>query len=724
MSGDQISSEDIMLICVEPVNIDSTFIDYFEQNGISVYNFEDIDECIEYILSFDPEDVFVFVWLGLGWNHLIPILHEFEHIDCVYLTEPTHYRFISKVHGVYTHPGELLQQLIRDIRICNQNSSTHLNMFYNQETSTIYNPQGTIVQSLWSELLLICLLRMPSPSADVYKDVIKEARFFYRNNAVQLAQIDAFEKNYRREDAIRWYSRNSFVYRLVNKALRTQNLVILFKFRTIIKDIYEQLTKLYHEQYFTGKTENKALSTITLHRAMKLSSAESNQLRSSKKGSIISINSFTSASTNPAVAIAYLGDDSERDVMLEIVIDRMSLKSDTLPFASIRSFSMFSDEEEVLLSMGTRLLIESVTTNDQYKNIYIKTRLCYEMDETMKELRTYILEKQLYHGMDESHYINQLFGLLVSTGDMKQLNQMRSVFDLSHQQSLKKTCELLIEAQSSILDLVYGDDFNLNLSKMLSNLLTSIYGLMRELDKSGTLQDLLALLFQWLTNISHTSESVDDLEAITRQMLKIVPLLEEAIKMYAMPPSHPAVASLRCLICTVESLQDNHMKAIGYFDRADASPSTSTVLNQIVQSPRMLANIAQSANVLGNRDCSEKIIADLHDRTNPTDEIIFTLAGHYEQIKDWSMAIINYRRIIDECNLPLNSISIIVAYNHIGSAFCELNDCESALHNFNQAHQLLLQHHPPTHPLLSQTQILISRTKLKQMLEQLPQLLS
>ena len=43
------------------------------------------------------------------------------------------------------------------------------------------------------------------------------------------------KKTYSSETAIWWYTRDSFIYRILNKALRTQNIQILISFRFLIK---------------------------------------------------------------------------------------------------------------------------------------------------------------------------------------------------------------------------------------------------------------------------------------------------------------------------------------------------------------------------------------------------------------------------------------------------------------------------------------------------------
>ena len=65
------SAEDVVLVCLRSSHQDNTSIDQLQPIGIDTYEFDDVDECVEYIVSLDPEDTFVFMWLGFGWDHLI-----------------------------------------------------------------------------------------------------------------------------------------------------------------------------------------------------------------------------------------------------------------------------------------------------------------------------------------------------------------------------------------------------------------------------------------------------------------------------------------------------------------------------------------------------------------------------------------------------------------------------------------------------------------------------
>ena len=67
-------------------------------------------------------------------------------------------------------------------------------------------------------------------------------RRYYLNNSREMQQIDRFNDSYDPDDVFRWYAVQSFVYRLVNKALRCQDIDLLFKFRFFIADLCSRLS--------------------------------------------------------------------------------------------------------------------------------------------------------------------------------------------------------------------------------------------------------------------------------------------------------------------------------------------------------------------------------------------------------------------------------------------------------------------------------------------------
>ena len=109
----------------------------------------------------------------------------------------------------------------------------------------------------------------------------------------QLALVHEFENEYSSDKALWWYTRDSFLYKMLNKALRVQNIDLLFLFRFVIGDIYQQLK------------QNQCQSPVRVYRGQVISNDELNTLQQSI-GEFISINSFFSTSTNRHKALGFL----------------------------------------------------------------------------------------------------------------------------------------------------------------------------------------------------------------------------------------------------------------------------------------------------------------------------------------------------------------------------------------------------------------------------------
>ncbi len=111
-----------------------------------------------------------------------------------------------------------------------------------------------------------------------------------KNNPTESNIVKEFECEYFPERSLWWYTRHSFVFRLLNKSLRTQNIELLYLFGFYIRDLEKEL-KI-----------NQCLSPIHVYRAQLMSKDEIEILKNSI-GDFISINSFLSTSLNRNLAI-------------------------------------------------------------------------------------------------------------------------------------------------------------------------------------------------------------------------------------------------------------------------------------------------------------------------------------------------------------------------------------------------------------------------------------
>ncbi|CAF1037181.1 unnamed protein product [Didymodactylos carnosus] len=240
---------------------------------------------------------------------------------------------------------------------------------------------------MWLQLLIDILLRIPR-TIDARGDMLKICRSQYVGNDIEQKNINDFESSYSLNDAVLWYTRDTFVYRLLNKAFRTEDIELLFQFRFFIVDLYEQLKRL-HAEFVILQSEGHI---ITVYRGQLMVTDELNKLHQNI-GGLILFNTFVSTTTDLSIAIIYSGEGGSRplfeSVVFQMDIDKTS--SAEKPFANIEKLSAIEDEKEVLLSMGSIFLIESVEFRNNYW--HIKLTLCDEQNEKLKSLATHYKRK-------------------------------------------------------------------------------------------------------------------------------------------------------------------------------------------------------------------------------------------------------------------------------------------------------------------------------------------
>ncbi|CAF1645572.1 unnamed protein product, partial [Didymodactylos carnosus] len=106
-----------------------------------------------------------------------------------------------------------------------------------------------------------------------------------------------FEQTYKSSEAIRWYSKDAFIYRLVNIALRIEDVEALYSLTYYTADLCLQLA-LKHKEFIKSSS---SLTSLTLYRGLK---ASKNEIQTYKNniGNLISTNGFLSTSVLRKVA--------------------------------------------------------------------------------------------------------------------------------------------------------------------------------------------------------------------------------------------------------------------------------------------------------------------------------------------------------------------------------------------------------------------------------------
>ncbi|CAF4509770.1 unnamed protein product, partial [Didymodactylos carnosus] len=183
--------------------------------------------------------------------------------------------------------------------------------------NSIRNLTKSSSQFIWCQSIISIIIRMSYTPSDMY-DMVEKCRSEYETNDTELQKIDEFQQTYETDQAIWWYTRDSFLFGLVSKSLLTQDIHSIIPFRLFIVDLHNQLGELHYK-----RTEK----ILKVYR-----------------------------------------------VLFELDLNSDSNDTDIKPFADISHRSQFPEEQEILFSAGTVWPIKSVKYNEDLRlwSIYLK----------------------------------------------------------------------------------------------------------------------------------------------------------------------------------------------------------------------------------------------------------------------------------------------------------------------------------------------------------------
>ena len=360
--------------------------------------FDDPDECVNYMLEHCTKRIFFIVSGSFGY-YLVNLIYHLPQIHRIYVYCANRQRAESwaktelKISGIFTKSKTLIEKLCDDMQSCDDNSRLPMSIFHLAEREkSLRNLTEDSITFTWYQLLLVVLQRLACLH-NSKTDMIQECRAAYQNDPTEQEKIDKFEKDYRPARAIWWYTSDCFIYRLLNQALRTQDIDIIFHFRFFIHDLNNQIKQLY--RLYLQKHQPIENHQLQVYRGQKLSLDELNSIRANING-IISMNTFLSATLNRDLALIYSETNQPfsptsnvQPVLFTITICDMSEK--TAPFALIKTFSCYTEEDEVLFTLSAIFQVRSVELKDDLWHVHLQ--LSKEQNQLCQHLSKDILKK-------------------------------------------------------------------------------------------------------------------------------------------------------------------------------------------------------------------------------------------------------------------------------------------------------------------------------------------
>ncbi|CAM4984891.1 unnamed protein product [Rotaria socialis] len=304
----------------------------------------------------------------------------------------------TKWCGQYSDLESLAIRLSHDYKRLKETSSLPISSFHREQSQkTVRDLNKESARFLWLQLLIDILIRTPCYE-QAKEAMLDECRTYYKDKVSELRKIDEFSKTYQPSKALKFYTADSFIYRLFNQAFRTENIDLMFIFHFFLVDLTDQLQKLYSEQFLNNTRYPN--DKLVVYRGQFMRMSEFDQMKNNI-GSIISINAFFSTTKNREVAKIYLGattTDSELiSVMFEIEV-HLTQNATKRPFASIEHLSQFTEEEEILFSVGSVFRILDVDHQRATDGHCFIKMVMVENDDDLNELRSQLDQQYSRYG--------------------------------------------------------------------------------------------------------------------------------------------------------------------------------------------------------------------------------------------------------------------------------------------------------------------------------------
>ncbi|CAF1186827.1 unnamed protein product [Didymodactylos carnosus] len=476
----------------------------------------------------------------------------------------------------------------------------------------------------------------------------------YADNPHEEATIREFERDYHPQKSIWWYTRDSCLYRILNKALRLQDIDPIFSMRFFIKDISQQL-KDEHRKFVKKK------GVIRVYRGQAVSTEEMNKLRCGE-GQLISFNSFLSTSLNKDEALMFarqiVSSDTLHRVFFEIKVDT---RLETRAFADISDMSYFHSEQEVLFTLGSVFRLENVMFDEREALWCVRLTLCNEDDQDMKEM--YEHQKESVGGGDEQASLLSLGSVLYHMGEFEKAKQY----------------------YTRVLDELSDDDINVAVYHYRLGEVSASQGeydvaldhlneavkLYKKFQHAHDTLDI-AYCYYWIGAVHKYKEEYETALSYLNKDL--------AIKQAKLPANHVQTAGTLLEIGNVHYLQSDNDSALSYHQRA------------LVM--------------------FKKVLPPTHSYISSS----LVSTGHvYFGKKEYDRALDYYNQSLQmhRKSLPPDHPDVATTYHSIGRVYEDKNDLTRALEYFEKCLVIRKKSLSPSHPYIQNVTDDIRRLKSK-----------
>ena len=335
----------------------------------NIITFTDGDQCIQFIEDITDNKVCMIVSGSLG-QQVMSRMHNMSQIDSFFIfcgNRKLHEQWARqwpKIKGVFTEISPICDALKQAAKQCEQNAIP---------MSFIPTSSGDVstkkLNQLDSSFMYTQILKEILLTIKFEEKHIKQFIDYCRKDFIEKIDLDNLKKlqrKYHKKSPIWWYTYESFLYQMLNHALRTMDADVIIRIGFFINDLHRDIEQL-HSKQFGGQSLDKI---FTVYRGQGLSNKDFKQMTETK-GGLMSFNSFLSTSKHRTIALEFASNAALNPDLVGIVFNMtIDPSKSTTPFACITDVSYFHEEDEILFSMHTTFRIFNIKSLDENNRLY------------------------------------------------------------------------------------------------------------------------------------------------------------------------------------------------------------------------------------------------------------------------------------------------------------------------------------------------------------------
>jgi tetratricopeptide (TPR) repeat protein len=623
----------------------------------TINKFTDGEECIKFIASINNEKACMIISGSLG-QHIVPQIHDKSLVDSIFIfcsEKNRHEQWTkswSKIKGIFTEILPICDALKQAAQHCEHNAISISFVATGGDMSN-KNLDQLDNSFMYTQILKEILLTIKFEQQHI-QEFIDYCRDIFHDNIEELVNVKELKRKYRDKTPIWWYTKNAFLYPMLNRALRVMDVDTIIKMGFFIDDLHRQIEKLHKEQFSGHDTDE----IFTVYRGQGISMIDFEQMTKSK-GGLMSFNNFLSTSKNYNIAIPFAEDalDNPDSVGIVFVMSIDPSKS-TTPFALINDVSYFQTEDEILFSMHTVFRIHDIKPIHENQRLFqVNLTLTSDNDKDLCTL-TDRIRKETFPDEEGWYRLGQL---LLKIGESEKAEEVYE--DLVGQSKNKS-------GKGSVYNQIGWAKYNKGEYKEAIRFYEKSLKI-----KKKTLpvnHPDLATLYSNIGNVYYNMNEPQNALSSYEKALEI--------QQASLSSTHPKLAMSYNNIGNAYGKMGDHSKALSYYKK-------NLEINQKTLPPNH-PDLAMSYNNIGSAH---------YDR----DEYLQALLLHEKALE------------IKQKILRPNHPDLAMSFNNIGNVYFSMHDYSKALSSYERAVEIGQRSLPSNHPELQKWQKNLDKVKEK-----------